>query len=63
MAANTIAHAFDTASETEKAELAHYLVRELSNFGLDTEDATVRQVVAALDRFSRPASGAVEDLG
>ncbi|AXC50884.1 hypothetical protein DRW48_15425 [Paracoccus suum] len=62
MAAHSIAHALSAAGETEKAEFAHYLSRELQEFGLSADDATVRQVVAALDRFARPEHGR-GDLG
>ena len=54
MTSHEIAAVLSTASENDKAEFAHFLVRELSTLGLATDDATVRQVVAALDRFAAP---------
>lgn len=61
MTEHSIANSLSRASETDKAEFAHYLVSQLGAFGLDESDATVRQVVAALDRYARPDTG--RDLG
>lgn len=59
---NSIIHTLAEAGETEKVEFAHFLARELQPFGLNGDDATVRQVVAALDRFARPDTGGLGGL-
>lgn len=57
MTSHEIAAVLGTASEDDKAEFAHFLVRELSSLGLSADDATLRRVVAALDRFAAPEGG------
>lgn len=52
MASQSIPQALTAATESEKMEFAHYLVRELEAFGLTGDASTARQVVAAFDRFA-----------
>ncbi|MFD1794411.1 hypothetical protein ACFSC1_00280 [Paracoccus aurantiacus] len=48
MSEQTIAAALANASETDKAEFAHFLA---DHAGLDRDSAHVRALVAAFDRF------------
>ena len=57
MTSREIAVALTNATETEKAEFAHFLMGALSPLGLEDGDATMRQIVAAFDRFALPEDG------
>ena len=57
MYSNKLAEALAQASETEKVELAHFLVNNLDTAGHAQDSARVREYVAALDRFAAPKQG------
>ncbi|MBM3603707.1 MAG: hypothetical protein FJX25_02890 [Alphaproteobacteria bacterium] len=54
---NKIAEALDLASETDKAEFAHFLVGLLDTTEDSRNDARVREYVAAFDRFTASKQG------
>ena len=54
---NKIAEVLANASETDKAELAHFLANNLDNGEHAKDSAFVRQIVAAFDRFAAPRRG------
>ena len=53
---NRIAEMLALASETEKAEFAHFLADNLEP-GIAQDSARVREFVAAFDRFAAPREG------
>ena len=57
MESNKLAEAFATASETDKAELAHFLANNLDPAELAHDGARIREYVAAFDRFAAPREG------
>lgn len=57
MYSNKLAEALAHASETDKAELAHFLANNIAPEEYSHDSAYVRQIVAALDRFAAPEGG------
>ncbi|RDW14830.1 hypothetical protein [Paracoccus thiocyanatus] len=57
MYSNKLAEAFAKASETDKAELAHFLANNLDSADHAPDSARVREYVAAFDRFAAPREG------
>ncbi len=54
---NKIAEALANASETDKAEFAHFLANNLDSAERSQDGARVREYVAAFDRFAAPKQG------
>ena len=54
---NKIAEALANASETDKAEFAHFLANNLDTADQSRDSARVREYVAAFDRFAAPKQG------
>ena len=54
---NKIAEALANASETDKAEFAHFLANNLDSAEQSRDSARVRAYVAAFDRFAAPKQG------
>ena len=52
MAANIFAEAVGSASETDKATLAQFILDALAQGGVPHDDAAKRLIVAAMDRFA-----------
>lgn len=54
---NRIAEALANASETDKAEFAHFLANNLDSAEQARDGARIRAYVAAFDRFAAPIEG------
>lgn len=52
MTSNQIAIAIGSADETEKVMFAHFIADRLKDAGMALDDAGVRQIVAACDRYA-----------
>ena len=52
MTTNQIAQTLATADETEKAQFAHFIADALGQAGVTLDDAGVRLIVAACDRYA-----------
>ncbi|GHG28413.1 hypothetical protein [Paracoccus aerius] len=54
---NKIAELLANASETDKAEFAHFLANNLDSAEQSRDGARIRDYVAAFDRFAAPKQG------
>ena len=54
---NKIAEMLANASETNKAEFAHFLANNLDSAEQSRDGARIRDYVAAFDRFAAPKQG------
>ncbi|QIR84597.1 hypothetical protein [Paracoccus sp. AK26] len=54
---NKIAEMLANASETDKAEFAHFLANNLDSAEQSRDGARIRDYVAAFDRFAAPKQG------